>query len=291
MSSRRRHTLRHQASCTRIGQQGHPSRRKRRLRIAVLHPGVPAQELLRGLPGQPQCRLRNHRDRPALRRGRGPRQHLLLPVLRRRKGSQRSLPGPGHVLLLISITSRASMGLRLRRGRTRQYRAVAGQRRRVQILRDSQTSPRYRGWFEGGFQAARGRLGPTWGADDYAKAGPLHMDHARQLHVQISAGHRRSPAPIPDQHRATRIWVDGGNCYYWTSDLLPKYMSFEAAAKALGISRAPATKASQRGELRTSWMGRSRVVSVRSLMQALGIADMIVHPDDVENGAASAGAG
>jgi len=70
-----------------------------------------------------------------------------------------------------------------------------------------------------------------------------------------------------------------------------KYVSFEAAAKALGISQALATKAALRGELRTSWMGRSRVVSVRSLMQALGIADVIVHPDDVENGAASAGAG
>ncbi|MFC1442175.1 hypothetical protein ABUW04_28380 [Streptacidiphilus sp. N1-10] len=161
---------------------------------------------------------------------------------------------------------------------------------------------------------------PARGSDEYAQEGPLRivdagkirdpgtaekiqgelfgallqrlglMDYARQLHAQIRAGDRRCPAPTPDQHRATRIWIDGGNHYYWISDLLPKHVNIEAAAKALGISQAQATKASRDGELRTLWMGRSRVVSVRSLMQALGIADMIIHPDDVENGSANTGA-
>lgn len=116
------------------------------------------------------------------------------------------------------------------------------------------------------------------------------MEHPRRLHAQIRAGQRNSAAPLPDQHRATRIWLDGGNYYYWISDLLPKYVPFESAAKALGMSPAQATKAARKGELRPTWMGRNRVVSVRSLMQLLGIPDMIVHPDDVENGSTNTGA-
>ncbi|MEV6549560.1 hypothetical protein AB0M57_12740 [Streptomyces sp. NPDC051597] len=114
------------------------------------------------------------------------------------------------------------------------------------------------------------------------------MDHAAGLHSKLRDGLRdETPAPPVTPAQVGRSWVDGRNLYYRISDLLPQHIGFTKAASALGISEAQASRKARDGSLsfRILWAGNTRVVSVNSLMYALGIPDSIVHPDDVQNGA------
>ncbi|MEV0115055.1 hypothetical protein AB0H77_17660 [Streptomyces sp. NPDC050844] len=115
------------------------------------------------------------------------------------------------------------------------------------------------------------------------------MEHAMTLHGRIRSGSRNgkeTPAITPKQ--TGRSWVDGMNLYYRFSELLPEHISFSDAANSIGISESQASRMARKGTLpfRVFWVGNTRVVSVKSLMTILGIQDSIVHPDDVENGAA-----
>ncbi|MEU6043466.1 hypothetical protein [Streptomyces griseus] len=114
------------------------------------------------------------------------------------------------------------------------------------------------------------------------------MEHAKILHEKIRSGRRgEADAPKINPAQEGRSWVDGRNLYYYISELLPQYVSFKEAAEILDISESKASRMAGSGSLpfRILWIGSSRVVSVKSLMLALGIQDSIVHPDDVENGA------
>jgi hypothetical protein len=115
------------------------------------------------------------------------------------------------------------------------------------------------------------------------------MDRANFLHHKIRTGFRdEAGAPSITSTQVGRSWVDGKNLYYRISDLLPQHIGFSEAAGIVGLSELQATRMARKGSLpfRVLWVGSSRVVSVKSLMHILGIQDSIVHPDDVENGAA-----
>ncbi|MFJ2023761.1 hypothetical protein ACIODW_08105 [Streptomyces sp. NPDC087897] len=114
------------------------------------------------------------------------------------------------------------------------------------------------------------------------------MDCAKRLHSQIRDGSRSDThAPVINPTQVGRSWIYGKNLYYRFSDLLPKYIGFKEAAKAAGFSESQASRRSRKGDppFRVLWMGNSRAVAVRALMLTLGIPDVILHPDDVENGA------
>ncbi|MFF7179737.1 hypothetical protein [Streptomyces sp. NPDC008121] len=118
------------------------------------------------------------------------------------------------------------------------------------------------------------------------------MDQAKTLHDKLRSGYRdETDAPCITPAQVGRSWVDGKNLYYRVSDLLPQYISFSEAANVVGLSESQASRMARKGSLpfRVRWIGNSRVVSVKSLMNILGIQDSVVHPDDVENGAAHIG--
>ncbi|WP_158712138.1 hypothetical protein [Streptomyces rimosus] len=115
------------------------------------------------------------------------------------------------------------------------------------------------------------------------------MGHAKILHDRIRSGCRdEADAPSITPAQVGRTWIDGEN---QLSDLLPQYIGFSEAANVVGLSQSQASRMAGKGSLpfRVHWTGNSRVVSVKSLMNILGIHDSIVHPDDVENGASHVG--
>lgn len=114
------------------------------------------------------------------------------------------------------------------------------------------------------------------------------MDHVNIIHEKIRSGCRNeedSPPITPAQ--VGRSWMDGKNLYYRFSNLLPQHIPFSEAANIFGLSESQASRMAKKGSLpfRVLWIGNSRFVSVKSLMEILSIQDSLVHPDDVENGA------
>ncbi|MGW1688522.1 hypothetical protein ACWCPO_28660 [Streptomyces albidoflavus] len=115
------------------------------------------------------------------------------------------------------------------------------------------------------------------------------MDHVTRVHNDIRDGRRdvrQSPHITPSQ--VGRAWIDGKNIYYRFSDLLPQHIGYKEAAETVGLSKWQASNRSGKGSapFRVRWIGNSRVVAVHSLMELLEIPDPLLHPDDVENGAA-----
>lgn len=118
------------------------------------------------------------------------------------------------------------------------------------------------------------------------------MNQAKALHDKLRSGCRdEADTPTITAAQVGRTWADRKNLYYRLSDLLPQYIGFSEAANVVGLSESQASRMARKGSLpfRVLWIGNSRVVSVKSLMHILGIQDSIVHPDDVENGAAHVG--
>ncbi|MFB7761520.1 hypothetical protein [Streptomyces xiamenensis] len=118
------------------------------------------------------------------------------------------------------------------------------------------------------------------------------MSRVNIFHSKLRNGWRdEKESPPLSSEQVGRSWADGKNLYYRFSDLLPQYIGFNEAAKALGLSESQASKMARKGTLpfRVLWIGNSRAVSVASLMRILNIHDSILHPDDVENGASHAG--
>ncbi|MER7637213.1 hypothetical protein [Streptomyces sp. NPDC126522] len=111
-------------------------------------------------------------------------------------------------------------------------------------------------------------------------------------HEDLRAGRRRGLRGIlVTEAMLARTWVTSGNYYYYASDLYPKFVALPAAAEALGIAKSAAYKMVRAGSFPclTMRMGSGIQVPTKALMQSLSIADIIVHVDDVENGAAHAG--
>jgi hypothetical protein len=117
------------------------------------------------------------------------------------------------------------------------------------------------------------------------------MSWTREFHEEIRNGCRdQADAPALTPAQEGRSWVDRKNLYYRISDLLQQDIPFRAAARIFNLSESQASKMARDGTLpfRVRWIGNSRSASVRSIMLLLEISDSIVHPDDVENGAAHA---
>jgi hypothetical protein len=109
-------------------------------------------------------------------------------------------------------------------------------------------------------------------------------------HAELRTGRRPGLRDaLATEAMLTRTWVTGRNHYYYVSDFYPKFIALPAAAEALGIAKSAAYRMVRTGSFPclTTRMGSSIQVPTKSLMCSLSIPDVIVHVDDVENGAAS----
>ncbi|MFE0185833.1 hypothetical protein [Streptomyces olivaceus] len=117
------------------------------------------------------------------------------------------------------------------------------------------------------------------------------MDAVARFHDEIRAGRRPDitarAAKAPVLARSSLL---GPSHYYYISDFLPPFIGMPAAAGALGIPESAAYHMVRKGTFPCppTRMGRSLQVPVRPLMYYMEIPDAVVHPDDVENGAAHA---
>ncbi|MGI5194738.1 helix-turn-helix transcriptional regulator [Streptomyces sp. CA-288835] len=117
------------------------------------------------------------------------------------------------------------------------------------------------------------------------------MNSVTRFHEDIRAGRRPDitarAAKAPMLARSNPF---GPSHYYYISDFLPPFIGMPAAAEALGIPESAAYHMVRKGTFPCppTRMGRSLKVPVRPLMHYMDIPDVIVHPDDVENGAAHA---
>lgn len=128
------------------------------------------------------------------------------------------------------------------------------------------------------------RIGALWQACGLIEA-------VGRYHEGLRAGLRpKLPSTVATETMLTRSYVTGFNYYYYISDFYPKFIDLPAAAKALGIPISTAYRMVRAGSFPcpTTYMGRSLQVLTRAVMHSLAIADVIVHPDDVDNGAAHA---
>ncbi|MET7572960.1 hypothetical protein ABZT04_31385 [Streptomyces sp. NPDC005492] len=117
------------------------------------------------------------------------------------------------------------------------------------------------------------------------------MDAATRFHDDLRAGRR--PDVISRASNApmlARSSLLGSSHYYYISDFFPSFIGISAAAEALGITESAAYQMVRKGTFPCphTRMGRSLKVHVPPLMHYMNIPDAIVHPDDVENGAAHA---
>jgi hypothetical protein len=117
------------------------------------------------------------------------------------------------------------------------------------------------------------------------------LDAATRFHDDLRAGRRpevtsrAAKAPM-----LARSNLFGPSHYYYLSDFFPSFIGMPAAAEALGIAESTAYQMIRKGTFPCphTRMGRSLKVPVPPLMHYMSIPDAIVHPDDVENGAAHA---
>ncbi|MFF0966532.1 helix-turn-helix transcriptional regulator [Streptomyces sp. NPDC003703] len=120
----------------------------------------------------------------------------------------------------------------------------------------------------------------------------VHPNVIRNYHNDVRAGLRTGVAThLASDAMLARIFVTGSNHYYYTSDFYPAFVGLPVAAEVLGIAPASAYRMVRSGTFPcpTTFMGRKHQVYLKALMSHLAIPDIIVHPDDVENGAAHAG--
>lgn len=118
------------------------------------------------------------------------------------------------------------------------------------------------------------------------------IEAVNRHHEDLRTGRRPGlRSSIATETMLTRTFVTGRNYYYYTSDFYPKFIDLPAAAEALGIAKSTAYRMVRAGSFPcpTTHMGRSYQVLTKALMHSLSIVDVIVHPDDVENGAAHVG--
>ncbi|MGW4549546.1 hypothetical protein ACWEN4_24760 [Streptomyces violaceorubidus] len=117
------------------------------------------------------------------------------------------------------------------------------------------------------------------------------MDAVTRFHEDIRAGRRPDiTARAAKSPALARSSLLGPSHYYYISDFLPPFIGMPAAAEALGLAESAAYHMVRRGTFPCphTRMGRALKVPVRPLMHYMDITDAIVHPDDVENGAAHA---
>jgi hypothetical protein len=119
----------------------------------------------------------------------------------------------------------------------------------------------------------------------------VHPDILRKFHDDIRTGRRTGVSShLASESMLARIFVTGSNHYYYASDLYPAFVGLPVAAEVLGVPPSAAYRMVRTGTFPcpTTFMGRKHQVYTKALMIHLNIPDIIVHPDDVENGAAHA---
>ncbi|WP_405906814.1 helix-turn-helix domain-containing protein [Streptomyces sp. NBC_00828] len=91
----------------------------------------------------------------------------------------------------------------------------------------------------------------------------------------------------------SRSRISSQNLYYYASDLYPSFVGLQEAADVMGISISGAHRLIRAGQFPfpVARAGRSYKVSVKALMHFKDIPDVIVHVDDIENGALHASGG
>ncbi|MEU1144018.1 helix-turn-helix transcriptional regulator [Streptomyces sp. NPDC005863] len=115
-----------------------------------------------------------------------------------------------------------------------------------------------------------------------------YVDRMALFHQEIRDGlHPAIAQRVLKGGAATRVWVDGVERYYYVSDFYPKFMRLPEAAKVLGVAESAAYRKVRNGNFPfpVNSSGQSYQVSVGALMQYTDIPDVVIHMDDVENGA------
>jgi hypothetical protein len=120
-----------------------------------------------------------------------------------------------------------------------------------------------------------------------------YFDSVRLFHDEIRAGRRSGSVGQAKASGMSRSWISNPNHYYYASDLYPSFIGLREAASVMGIAESAAYRLIRTGQFPfpAARAGRSYKVSVRALMHFKDIPDVIVHVDDVENGALHANGG
>ncbi|MET8540579.1 hypothetical protein ABZW03_07975 [Kitasatospora sp. NPDC004799] len=117
------------------------------------------------------------------------------------------------------------------------------------------------------------------------------MGRTMIFHDSVRSGRfSDGPLPAPGEDERSHGATPDRNHYYRVSDLLPSSIGIREAAAALGISEAAARRAIREGSFPcpVTTTGQAYNISVKAFMRGLNIPDSLIHPDDVENGAAHA---
>ncbi|MER0242230.1 helix-turn-helix domain-containing protein [Streptomyces sp. HSW2009] len=120
------------------------------------------------------------------------------------------------------------------------------------------------------------------------------MEDVLGYHDEIRTGRRSgSVKQSVMAPRLSRFSISGVKNYYYTSDLYPSFIGLKEAAVVMGITESAAHRLIRAGQFPfpVARAGRSYKVSTKALMHFKEIPDVIVHMDDVENGARHASAG
>lgn len=120
------------------------------------------------------------------------------------------------------------------------------------------------------------------------------MEDVLRYHDDIRMGRRSgSVNQTVMASRLSRSGISGMKNYYYTSDLYPSFIGLKEAAVVMGIAESAAHRLIRAGQFPfpVARAGRSYKVSIKALMHFKEIPDVIVHVDDVENGARHASTG
>ncbi|MEV0451374.1 hypothetical protein [Streptomyces sp. NPDC050600] len=119
------------------------------------------------------------------------------------------------------------------------------------------------------------------------------FDVLRVFHDDLRAGRRSGSVGQVVKSGLSRAWISDPNLYYYASDLYPSFIGLREAAGVMGIAESAAYRLVRAGQFPfpVARAGRGYKVSVKALMHFKNIPDVVVHVDDVENGALHAGGG
>ncbi|MGI5529459.1 helix-turn-helix transcriptional regulator [Streptomyces syringium] len=121
-----------------------------------------------------------------------------------------------------------------------------------------------------------------------------HFDALRGFHDELRAGRRSgSVGRAVRTSGLSRSRISDPNLYYYASDLYPSFIGLREAAGVMGIAESAAHRLIRAGQFPfpVARAGRSYKISVKALMHFQNIPDVIVHVDDIENGALHANGG